>query len=315
MALFDETFMLQSYKHIAYLCMKFIKTLRMKENTIRFLANREFLVIDVSKLSSFYGSFFLHEIIEKADLKPADFEGAELGDFDLQGKMSYEITGLEKLKLTYLDEKAIVFKSPESALLFRKLVTPGIIHAEMMAETDDEDWFGEKLYYGQYGRTPIHLKAGKSDWKSPALLRSLLQESTSLNNITVSTGGCFFKELGDKKIIDLSRTPENHLFVEDEDNLLLGSGLSPFTARHVLRSQYPALDEVFDAIEEPYKHASSLWDICCFHKSGELLIKTLLTLNAIVTIHNGKEAKNVSPALLNKLTPGLPLYFLISKKS
>ena len=287
----------------------------MKENTIRFLVNREFLVVDVSVLSSFYGSFFLHEIIEKSDYEASSFDGSELGDFDLQGKMCYSPTALEKLKLTYLDEKAILFKSQESADLFKKLLAPGIIYADQMAETDDEDWFGEKLFYGKYGRTPIRLKAGKSDWNSPALLRTLLQESHSLNDIMVSTGGCFFDELREKKILDLSRTPENHLFVEDETNLLLGSGLSPFTARHMLRSQYPALDAVFDAIEEPYFHSSSLWDICCFHPSGELLIKTFIESNAIVSIHNGKVAKNVSPALLHKLTPGLPLYFLISKKS
>jgi hypothetical protein len=95
----------------------------------------------------------------------------------------------------------------------------------------------------------------------------------------------------------------------------LGSGLSPFTARHLLRSQYPSLDAVFDAIEEPYYHSSSLWDICCFHTSGGLMIETFLKINAIVSIHNGEEAKDVSPSLLNKLTPGLPLYFLINKKS
>lgn len=287
----------------------------MKENTIRFLVNRDFLVVDVSVLSAFYGSFFLHEIIEKADLETISFDECELGDFDLQGKMTYSPTSLEKLKLTYLDEKAVLFKSQESAGLFKKLLTPGIIHSEQMAETDDEDWFGEKLYYGKYGRTPINLKAGNSDWNSPALLRTFLQETNSLKEIMVSTGGCFFNELRDKRIIDLSRTPENHLFVEDEKNLLLGSGLSPFTTGQVLRSQYPALDVVFDAIEEPFKYSSSLWDICCFHSLGELLIKTFLELNAIVSIHNGKEARNVSPALLSKLTPGLPLYFLIIKKS
>ena len=287
----------------------------MKENTIRFLINREFLVVDTSAISSFYGSFFLHEIFKKADPVPLTFEGCELGDFDLQGKMLYSSTNLEKLKLTYLDEKAILFKSPERAHSFKKLLTPGIIHSELMAETADEDWFGEKLFYGEYGRTPIILKAGKSEWNSPALLRSFLKESNTLKNVTVSTGGCFFDELSDKKIVDLSRTPENHLFVEDETNLLLGSGLSPFTARHVLRSQYPSLDAVFDAIKEPYYHSSSLWDICCFHPSGRLLIETFLKINAIVSIHNGEEAKNVSPSLLNKLTPGLPLYFLINKKS
>ena len=287
----------------------------MKENTIRFLVNREFLVIDVSVLSSFYGSFFLHEIIEKSDLETISPDECELGDFDLQGKMTYSPTSLEKLKLTYLDEKSILFKSHESADLFKKLLAPGIIYADQMAETDDHDWFGEKLFYGKYGRTPIRLKAGKSDWNSPALLRTLLQETHSLKDMMVSTGGCFFNELRDKRILDLSRTPENHLFVEDETNLLLGSGLSPFTARHVLRSQYPALDAVFDAIEEPFSHSSSLWDICCFHPSGELLIKAFLEINAIVTIHNGKESRNVSPALLSKLTPGLPLYFLIIKKS
>ena len=287
----------------------------MKENTIRLLVNREFLVVDVSVLSSFYGSFFLHEIIEKAELETSSFDGSELGDFDLQGKMCYSPTALEKLKLTYLDEKALLFKNQEATELFKKLLNPGIIYSDQMAEADDEDWFGEKLFYGKYGRTPITLKSGLSDWNSPALLRTLLQETLSLKDIMVSTGGCYFKELGGKKIIDLSRTPENHLFVEDETNLLLGSGLSPFTARHVLRSQYPALDAVFDAIEEPYFHSSSLWDICCFHPSGELLIKTFIGSNAIVSIHNGKEAKNVSPALLNKLTPGLPLYFLILKKS
>ena len=287
----------------------------MKENTIRLLVNREFLVVDVSVLSAFYGSFFLHEIIEKSELETSSFEGSELGDFDLHGKIDYSPTVLEKVKLTYLDEKAILFQNPESALLFKKLLTPGIIFADQMSETDDDDWFGEKLFYGKYGRTPIALKSGKSDWNSPALLRTLLQESMSFKEMMVSTGGCFFNELRDKKILDLSRTPENHLFVEDEKNLLLGSGLSPFTARQVLRSQYPALDAVFDAIEDPYFHSSSLWDICCFHPSGELLIKTFIASNAIVSIHNGKEAKNVSPALLNKLTPGLPLYFLISKKS
>jgi hypothetical protein len=194
-------------------------------------------------------------------------------------------------------------------------MNPGIIYSEKMTEEDDEDWFGEKLFSGINDRQPVILKVGKSEWNSPALLRSFLQDANNLTNIMVSTGGCFFNELRDKKIIDLSRTPENHLFVEDEENLLLGSGLSPFTARHLLRSQYLALDEVFDAIEEPFNRSSSLWDICCFHPSGERLIKILVTLNTIVTIHNGKEALNISPALLNKLTPGLALYFLIPKKS
>lgn len=287
----------------------------MKENTIRFLVNRDFLVVDISVLSAFYGSFFLHEIIEKADLETISFDECELGDFDLQGKMTYSPTSLEKLKLTYLDEKAILFKNQESAGLFKNLLTPGIIHSEQMAETDDEDWFGEKLYYGKYGRTPINLKAGNSDWNSPALLRTFLQETNSLKEIMVSTGGCFFNELRNKKIIDLSRTPENHLFVEDETNLLLGSGLSPFTAGQVLRNQYPALDIIFDTIEEPFKHSSSLWDFCCFHPSGGLLIKIFQEINTIVSIHNGKEASNVSPAQLSKITPGLPLYFLIIKKS
>ncbi|MDP4290637.1 MAG: hypothetical protein Q8908_06110 [Bacteroidota bacterium] len=287
----------------------------MNENIIRLLINREYLVVDVSLISSFYGSFFLNEIIEKSDFKTCSVEGTELGDFDLQGKMSYYETSLEKLKLTYLDEKAIVFRAPESAELFAKLLAPGIIFKEKMAETDDEDWFGEKLYYGQYRRTPVSLKAGKSNWDSPAFLRSFLQESNDLQNTTVSTGGCFFSDLRNKKMIDLSRTPENHLFVEDEKNLLLGSGLSPFTAQKVLRELYPALDEAFGAIEEPFYHSSSLWDICCFHSKGERLIKAFTVLNTTVSIHNGRKAINVSPALLNKLTPGLPLYFLIPKKS
>ena len=287
----------------------------MKENTIRLLLNREFLVLDLSAITSFYGSFFLHEIIEKSGTDGAFLKEIELGDFDLQGKMSYHPTQIEKLKLTYLDEKALLFKSQDNAGLFRNLLNPGIILSEKMADADDEDWFGEKLFSGITDRCPVSLKVGKSEWNSPALLRSFLQEENDLTNLMVSTGGCFFNELRDKKIIDLSRTPENHLFVEDEENLLLGSGLSPFTARHLLRSQYPALDDVFDAIEEPFNRSSSLWDICCFHPSGERLIKILVTLNAIVTIHNGKEALNVSPALLNKLTPGLALYFLILKKS
>lgn len=287
----------------------------MKENTIRFLINREYLVIDVSILSSFYDNFFIYEIIDKTGLDLSALEETELGDFDLQGKMTYSPTKLENLKLTYLDEKAILFNRPESAELFKKILSSSIIYSEKMSETDDEDWFGEKLYFGQYGRTPVNLKAGLSEWISPALLRSFLKESTKLSNIIVSTGGCIFKELMNKKIIDLSRTPENHLFVEDEEHLLLGSGLSPFTARHLLRSQYPNLDNVFDAIDEPFQHSSSLWDICCFHSSGERLIKELVTLKAMVSVHNGLEAMNVSPALLNKFTPGLPLYFLISKKS
>jgi hypothetical protein len=315
MALFDDTFIVQSYEHILYLCMKINKKRFMKENTIRLLVDRKYLVIDVSKLSSFYGSFFLHEIIEKNDLKAFSFEGTELGDFDLRGKMSYHTTQLEKLKLTYLDEKAIKFKDAEKVVLFKKLLAPGIIYTEKMDESNDEDWFGEKLFLGEYGRTPITLETGKSIWNSPALLRSFLQESHDLSNTIVSTGGCFFEELKNKKIIDLSRTPENHLFVEDEENLLLGSGLSPFTARYLLRSQYPSLDAVFNAIEEPFSYSSSLWDVCCFHPSGERLINELVTLNASVTIHNGMEAMNLSPALLNKLTPGLPLYFLILKKS
>lgn len=287
----------------------------MKENTIRLLLNREFLVVDVSAIASFYGSFFLHEIIEKSALDGVFFNEMELGDFDLQGKMSYHPTQIEKLKLTFLDEKALLFKSQDNAGLFRNLLNPGIIYSEKMAEADDEDWFGEKLFSGITDRRPVSLKVRKSEWNSPALLRSFLQEENDLTNLMVSTGGCFFDELRDKKIIDLSRTPENHLFVEDEENLLLGSGLSPFTAKHLLRSQYSALDDVFDAIEEPFNHSSSLWDICCFHPSGERLIKTLVDLKASVTIHNGKEAFNLSPALLNKLTPGLALYFLILKKS
>lgn len=273
------------------------------------------MVVDVSLLSSLYDTFFISEIIEKAGLNAGVFEETELGDFDLQGKMCYFPTKLENLKLTYLDEKAILFKRHESAELFKKLLTSSIIYSENMSETDDEDWFGEKLYYGQYAQSPINLKAGLSEWYSPALLRSYLQESNKLTNILVTTGGCIFKELQGKKILDLSRTPENHLFVEDEKHLLLGSGLSPFTARHILRSQYLNLDIVFDKIEEPYKHSSSLWDICCFHSSGKQLITELITLNTIVSVHNGLEAMNVSPALLNKLTPGLPLYFLIPKKS
>lgn len=286
----------------------------MQENTIRFLINREFIVIDVSILSSFYGHFFIHEIIEKAGLEASVFDETELGDFDLQGKMRYFPTKLGKLKLTYLDEKAILFKSPESAELFKKMLAPGIINSETMPETDDEDWFGEVLCSGPYGRSPVYLKAGKSEWLSPAMLRSFLKESNILTNIIVSTGGCLFEEIKNKKIIDLSRTPENHLFVEDEEHLLLGSGLSPFTAKHLLRNQYPNLDAAFDAVDEPFNHSSSLWDICCFHSAGEQLIKAFVTLNTTVSIHNGSEADNVSPALLNKDTTGLPLYFLISKK-
>jgi len=287
----------------------------MMENTIRFLVNREFIVINLSELASFYGSFFIDDIFKKTETEPLTLGGCELGDFDLHGKMSYTATTLEKLKMTYLDEKAILFQSPEQAVSFKNLLTPGLIHSEQMAEADDEDWFGEKLFYGAYGRTPISLKAGISEWNSPALLRTFLKEAHSLKNVIISTGGCLFDALRDKKIIDLGRTPENHLFVEDETNLLLGSGLSPYTAREVLRGQYPSLDVVFDGIEEPYLHSSSLWDICCFHPSGGVLINTFLELNAIVSVHNGAEAKNISPALLNKLTPGLPLYFLIIKKS
>lgn len=287
----------------------------MKENIIRCLVNREFMVVNLSEIASFYGSFFLDDIFKMRDPEPLILDGCELGDFDLKGKMLYTDTTLEKLKMTYLDEKSIVFQSPEQAVSFKNLLTPGLIHSELMAEADDEDWFGEKLFYGAYGRTPINLKAGTSEWNSPALLRSFLKEAHSLKNVTVSTGGCIFDALRDKKIIDLSRTPENHLFVEDETNLLLGSGLSPYTAREVLRGQYPSLDAVFDGIEELYIHSSSLWDICCFHPSGGMLINTFLELNAIVSVHNGAEAKNISPALLNKLTPGLPLYFLITKNS
>lgn len=287
----------------------------MKENTIRLLMNRELLVLDLSAITSFYGSFFLHEIIEKTSSDAASFKEMELGDFDLQGKMSYYPTQIEKIKLTYLDEKALLFKSADNAGLFRNLLYPGIIFSEKMSESDNEDWFGEKLFYGKYDKSQVNLKSGKSEWNSPALLRSFLLDANDLTNIIVSTGGCFFNELRDKKIIDLSRTPENHLFVEDEENLLLGSGLSPFTARYILRSQYPALDDFFDVIEEPFNRSSSLWDICCFHPSGERLIKILVTLNTIVTIHNGKEALNISPALLNKLTTGLALYFLVPKKS
>ena len=180
------------------------------------------MVVDVSLLSSLYDTFFISEIIEKAGLNVCIFEETELGDFDLAGKMCYFPTKLENLKLTYLDEKAILFKRPESAELFKKLLTSSIIYSENMSETDDEDWFGEKLYYGQYIQSPINLKAGLSEWYSPALLRSYLQESNKLTNILVSTGGCIFKELQGKKILDLSRTPENHLFVEDEKTLVIG---------------------------------------------------------------------------------------------
>ena len=287
----------------------------MIENTIRLLLNREFLVLDLSAITSFYGSFFLDVIIEKSGTTATSLNEMELGDFDLQGKMSYHPTQIEKFKLTYLDEKALLFKSPDVAEHFKSILTPGILFSRKMADTDDDDWFGETLFYGKYEKSPVNLKSGKTEWHSPALLRTLLQDLNDIKNRMVSTGGCMFDELRDKKIIDLSRTPENHLFVEDEENLLLGSGLSPLTARHLLRSQYPALDAVFDAIEEPFSHSSSLWDICCFHPSGKRLINTLVELNTIVTIHNGKESINVSPALLNKFTPGLALYFLISKKS
>ena len=104
----------------------------MQENTIRFLVNREFIVIDVSILSSFYGHFFIHEIIEKAGLEASVFDETELGDFDLQGKMSYFPTNLEKLKLTYLDEKAILFKRFESAEVFKKMLTPAILPASLI---------------------------------------------------------------------------------------------------------------------------------------------------------------------------------------
>jgi len=208
-----------------------------------------------------------------------------------------------------------LFKNQNIALLFYNLLLPGIVYSEKMSKDDDDDWFGEKLFFGEYGRTPIMLKSGKSDWNSPALLRTFLAESNDLKNTIVSTGGIFFDELSDKKIIDLSRTPENHFFVEDEDNLLLGSGLSPFTSKHLLRDQYTLLNAAFEAIEEPYNHSSSLWDLCCFHIQGALLIKAFESLGAVVSVHNGKEAINISTALLNKLTPGLPLYFLISKKA
>ena len=151
------------------------------------------------------------------------------------------------------------------------------------------------------------------NWNSPASLKLFLMNSPKLNNYMVSTGGYLFESCQNSAILDLCRTHENHLFVEDEEHLLLGTGLSPATSIHFLRNQYPTIDDILNDLPSHLKQFSSLWDICCFHPFGKKLLQEFERLHTTVSVHNGKKAIAFTTTLLNKYTSGVPLYFLIPK--
>ena len=277
------------------------------------MLNNEFLTINLFALYSKYKAFNLKDIAITQDTTVTLVTEVELGDFDLQGKMIYQKVDLLNLKLTFLDEKSIQITNQDTYNYIRNLFAEAIIYSEIKPEQEDEDWFGEKLFYGKHPKMAFHLKSKTLEWNSPSSLKEFLSNIPKLNNFMVCTGGYQFDNCNRSAILDLCRTHENHLFVEDEEHLLLGSGLSPATSIHFLRNQYATIDTILEDLPPYMKHFSSLWDICCFHPLGKKLLEELEMLKATVSLHNGKKAISIAPILINKLTTGVPLYFLIPK--
>jgi hypothetical protein len=277
------------------------------------MINNEFLVIDLSTFFSHYKSLNLKSIIEFQENLNLQGIEIELGDFDLQGKMVYHEVDLLNLKLTFLDEKAIQIKNQDTYSLIKKLFKKTTIHTELKPDLEDEDWFGEKLFDGKYPKTAFRIQTETIEWNSPSSLKEFLSNTPKLNHYMISTGGYLFSACQHPAILDLCRTHENHLFVEDEEHLLLGTGLSPETSIHFLRNQYPNIDRILNELPPYLKQFSSLWDICCFHPLGKELLKEFERLQTVTSIHNGQKAINIAPSLINKLTTGIPLYFLIPK--
>ncbi len=285
----------------------------MEHSSIRCMINNEFLVIDLSAFCSQYKRFNLKSIVESQKISIPSTTEIELGDFDLRGKMNYQNVDLLNLKLTFLDEKSIQISNQDTYASIRSLFENVIIHKEVKPDQEDDDWFGEKLCDGKYPKTTFHLSTEKNEWNSPSSLKEFLTKVPKLNNVMVSTGGYLFEGCQNPIILDLCRTHENHLFVEDEEHLLLGTGLSPATSIHFLRNQYPSIDVILEDLPPYLKQFSSLWDICCFHPHGKKLLEEFERLYTTASIHNGKRAININPSLINKFTPGIPLYFLIPK--
>jgi len=285
----------------------------MENASIRCMINNEFIVINLFIFYAQYKSFTLKSILKSKEDSVSLLTDIELGDFDLQGKMNYQQVDLRNLKLTFLDEKSIQITNKETFSSIRNIFEKAIIYSEYKPDQKDEDWFGEKLFYGKYPKMTFHLKSDKIEWNSPSTLKEFLIDLPKLNNFMVSTGGYHFENCNSSAILDLCRTHENHLFVEDEEHLLLGTGLSPATSIHFLRNQYTSIDLILEALPPYLKQFSSLWDICCYHPSGKQLIEEFEKLNTTLAIHNGKKAINIAPSLINKLTTGIPLYFLIPK--
>lgn len=275
--------------------------------------NNEFLVINLFAFYSKYKDLNLRNIINNQGDSALILTEIELGDFDLQGKMIYKKVNLLDLKLTFLDEKSIQITNQDTYSYIRNLFANTITYSETKPNQKDEDWFGEKLFYGKYPKMAFHLKSETVEWNSPSTLKELLVDVPKLNNFMVCTGGYQFANCRSSAILDLCRTHENHLFVEDEEHLLLGTGLSPITSIHFLRNQYASLDHILEDLPSSLKHFSSLWDICCFHPQGKKLLKELELLKTTISIHNGEKAINITPTLINKFTTGIPLYFLIPK--
>ena len=277
------------------------------------MLNNEFLTINLFALYSKYKAFNLKDIAITQDTTVTLVTEVELGDFDLQGKMIYQKVDLLNLKLTFLDEKSIQITNQDTYNYIRNLFAAAIIYSEIKPEQEDEDWFGEKLFYWKHPKMAFHLKSKTLEWNSPSSLKEFLSNIPKLNNFMVCTGGYQLDNCNRSAILDLCRTHENHLFVEDEEHLLLGSGLSPATSIHFLRNQYATIDTILEDLPPYMKHFSSLWDICCFHPLGKKLLEELEMLKATVSLHNGKKAISIAPILINKLTTGVPLYFLIPK--
>lgn len=285
----------------------------MENASIRCMINNEFLVINLFDFYSKNKSLNLKSIAKDQKDSGLLLTEVELGDFDLQGKMIYQKVDLLNLKLTFLDEKSIQITNQDTFSYLRSLFENAIIYSEVKPGHDDDDWFGEKLFYGKHPKMAFHLKSKTFEWNSPSTLKEFFIDVPKLNNFMVCTGGYQFDNCQHSTILDLCRTHENHLFVEDEEHLLLGTGLSPATSIHFLRNQYATIDLILEDLPSDLKQFSSLWDICCFHPLGKKLLEELEQLKATISIHNGKKAINIAPTLINKLTTGVPLYFLIPK--
>src|ERR1035437_6618874 len=208
----------------------------MENASIRCMINNEFIVINLFVFYTQYKGINLKAIIKSKEDSVSLLTDIELGDFDLQGKMNYQKVDLLNLKLTFLDEKSIQITNKDTFSYIRNIFENAIIFSEYKPNQEDEDWFGEKLFYGKYPKMAFHLKSNKIEWISPSTLKEFLIDIPKLNNFMVSTGGYQFDNCNSSAILDLSRTHENHLFVEDEEHLLLGTGLSPATSIYFRRS-------------------------------------------------------------------------------